>query len=118
MSNASSSTVVVRETANQSDSHDSMPVPTLGCQIAPDYSHEAWPYKSDSSESESESEEHVGSALQSGSAPDALDLDRAETQGDDGMTVTPAKTRTRNSRKEVQQDPVGFWHWSMVCFCM
>lgn len=96
-----------------------MPGPTLGCQIAPNYAHEQWPYNS-SSESDSDTEEEVVSALESGETQDALDIEKAETQRDIGPAMLPSRPgtlqrgRTKSSRREAQLEPVGFWHWHMV----
>ena len=94
-----------------------MASPTLGCQIAPHYDHDQWPYNSDSSETESEAEDQVESQHE-------LDIEKAETQADDGGIVparrptTLQRGRTKSSRKEVPRPPVGFWHWEMVrSFC-
>jgi hypothetical protein len=92
--------------------------PTLGCQIAPSYHHEAWPYNSDSS---SDDESGEGSTAREEVAEGQPDIEKAETQRDVGEIVqasrpnTLQKGRTKSSRKEPAQDPVGFWHWSMVC---
>lgn len=99
-----------------------MPAPTLGCQIAPNYDHGQWPYNSDeSSESESESEAQVEEALESAeSAQHELDIEKAETQRDicsnvpAGRPTTLQRGRTKSSRKEPPQAPVGFWHWQMA----
>ncbi|CAO2648741.1 Nn.00g096900.m01.CDS01 [Neocucurbitaria sp. VM-36] len=97
-----------------------MASPTLGCQIAPHYDHEQWPYNSDSTDSESEIEEQVEEAVESaGFDQHGFDMEKAETQRDVGGIVptgrptTLQRGRTKSSRKEVPQDPVGFWHWQM-----
>lgn len=99
-----------------------MPAPTLGCQIAPNYDHSQWPYNSDdSSETESETEEHVIEAIESASsAQHELDIEKAETQCDTcgiapaSRPTTLQRGRSKSSRKEPPQTPVGFWHWQMV----
>jgi len=74
--------------------------PTLGCQIAPAYDHEAWAYNTDSS---SDDESEIDADTQA-----AIEL--AET----ATASRPATLRTKSSRKEPQQAPVGFWDWSMA----
>lgn len=92
-----------------------MPEPALGCQIAPHYDHEQWPYNSDSettdTESEAESPEHETTG------EDALTIEKAETQHSHGITPALSKIntqRSRRSRKDAPQPAVGFWHWQMV----
>ncbi|UPX17674.1 uncharacterized protein EKO05_0008015 [Ascochyta rabiei] len=92
-----------------------MSEPTLGCQIAPHYHHEQWLYNSDSGSTDSESE--AERPVQEGIADDALAIEKVDTQHSRG--VTPALTkistqRSRRSRKDASQDPVGFWNWQMA----
>ncbi|KAJ4370761.1 hypothetical protein N0V83_005283 [Neocucurbitaria cava] len=107
-----------------------MASPTLGCQIAPHYDNEQWPYNSDSSDSESETEGQHEEAVESHDveSPDstdqhAFDMEKIETQRDTGGIVTATtatrptalqRGRTKSSRKEAPQEPVGFWHWRMA----
>jgi hypothetical protein len=87
--------------------------PTLGCQIAPNYDNEQWLYTSsdDSVETDSIAQEEVVEVVP--------DLHQAETRRDvctNAPPTRPSTLRTRSSRREAQQlEPVGFWHWSMVC---
>ncbi|KAH7077425.1 hypothetical protein FB567DRAFT_563451 [Paraphoma chrysanthemicola] len=67
--------------------------PTLGCQIAPSYNHEEWPYNSDSS---------------------SEDTQEDEAEAPPTRPATLQQGRTRSSRKEAPLEPVGFWHWSMA----
>jgi hypothetical protein len=93
--------------------------PTLGCQIAPSYNHEEW---ADNSDSSSDDESGENSIAQEQVADDPQDLEKAET-AKDAETLRPSgptplqSGRTRSSRRlpAPQQDPAGFWHWSMVC---
>lgn len=91
-----------------------MPEPTLGCQIAPHYDREQWPYNSDSNSTGTESEDDrpIHEVID-----DAFAMEKAETQHSRGITPTLSKVntqRSRRSRKETPQAPVGFWHWQMV----
>jgi hypothetical protein len=89
--------------------------PTLGCQIAPHYQHEAWPYSSDSSSDDGSAE---GSVAQEEVEEDQPDIAKAETQRDIEPAAPirrPTTLRRKSSRKEPLPEPVGFWHWSMVC---
>jgi hypothetical protein len=89
--------------------------PALGCQIAPHYDHEQWPYNTDSDSTDSESE--AESPVQSGIANDELAIEKAETQHSRGINPALSKVntqRSRHSRKDAPQEPVGFWHWKMV----
>lgn len=92
-----------------------MPEPTLGCQIAPHYDREQWPYNSetDSADTESEAEGPVREEV----VNDALSIEKAETQRSRGITPALSKIntqRSRRSRKNAAQAPVGFWHWQMA----
>lgn len=96
-----------------------MPEPTLGCQIAPDYSHEAYSSTTDSSDTDSDTEDNTISNVAALGTSNAIDVEKIETQGDIGPSSfgtpsIPQRTRTRNSRTQAQSDPVGFWHWSMA----
>jgi hypothetical protein len=89
--------------------------PALGCQIAPTYHHEAWPYDSDSSSGDS----GETSGAQEEVVAEQPDIEKAETAKDTEIArpdaPTPLQTRrTKSSRRAMLQDPVGFWHWSMV----
>lgn len=92
--------------------------PTLGCQIAPHYDHEQWPYDSDSDSEENSGEGSVAREEVAEESPP--DIEKTETQADVGPSApasrptTLQRGRTKSSRKESQQEPVGFWHWSMV----
>ena len=106
---------------SRSRSRERVAAPTLGPQIGPHYAHEQWPYNSDSSESDSENGEPTeGAHGRNGSAQHPLDIEKVETQRDDGGAVpasrptTLHKSRTKSSRKEGPPAPVGFWHWQMV----
>jgi hypothetical protein len=104
----------------KNSSNGNMPEPTLGCQIAPNYNHEQWPYNSEDSSTDSGSEEQVGSALELAATRDGFDIEMTETQHvPNGVLssrpTTLQKGRTRSSRKDAPQPPVGFWHWQMVC---
>jgi hypothetical protein len=98
--------------------------PTLGCQFAPSYNHETWPYNSDSS---SDDESENGSVAQEQVAEGEADIEKAETARDADLVrpsaLTPRQSgrlrsdlniSRKESRKSPQQDPVGFWHWQMV----
>ncbi|KAF1845577.1 uncharacterized protein K460DRAFT_337932 [Cucurbitaria berberidis CBS 394.84] len=98
-----------------------MPIPALGCQIAPHYNHDPWPYNSDSTDSESGTEEHVEETLELASSNQhGFDVEKAETQPDNGGIVpvgrptTLQRGPTQTSRKEVPLAPVGFWDWQMA----
>lgn len=98
--------------------------PTLGCQFAPSYNHETWPYNSDSS---NDDESGNGSVAQEHVVEEEAHIEKAETARDADLVRPSARTPrqsgrlrsdlniSRNvSRKAPQQDPVGFWHWEMV----
>ncbi|KAH8731524.1 hypothetical protein GQ44DRAFT_604878 [Phaeosphaeriaceae sp. PMI808] len=91
--------------------------PQLGCQIAPSYNHEEWPYNSDSSSDDESGEDSVA---REEVVDDQLNIDKVETQRDVQEHVpasrpnTLQRGRTKSSRKEPQQAPVGFWDWSMA----
>jgi hypothetical protein len=92
--------------------------PTLGCQIAPSYNHDEWPYNSDSS---SDDESGELSVVQEQVADSPQDLERAETVKDvealRPSRPAPLQSGSKRSSRRLpvpQQDPVGFWHWSMV----
>lgn len=92
-----------------------MPEPTLGCQIAPHYDHEQWPYNSDSDPTDSESD--AESSTRAEVADEALAIEKAETQHSRGVTPALSKLNTQRSgrsRRDVAQKPVGFWDWQMV----
>ncbi|KAF9692622.1 hypothetical protein EKO04_009744 [Ascochyta lentis] len=92
-----------------------MSEPTLGCQIAPNYDDEQWPYNNDSDSTGSESD--AESPVHDGIGNDALPIERAETQHSRGITPALSKVntqRSRRSRKDATQEPVGFWHWQMA----
>ena len=87
-----------------------MPEPTLGCQIAPDYQH----YNSESESTDTESEAN-SPAREVGD--DVFPIEKAETQYSRGITPALSKIntqRSRASRKQAAQAPVGFWNWQMV----
>jgi hypothetical protein len=89
-----------------------MPKPTLGCQIAPDYQH----YNSES-ESESTDTESEANSPAHEVGDDVFPIEKAETQYSRGITPALSKIntqRSRASRKQAAQAPVGFWHWEMV----
>ncbi|OAL06466.1 hypothetical protein IQ06DRAFT_207984 [Phaeosphaeriaceae sp. SRC1lsM3a] len=92
------------------------PTPTLGCQIAPSYNHEEWPYGSDSSSEDESRQTSVAQEQVEGQQPD---IEKTETARD-GELIRPAAPapmqsfQTRASRKAPPQEPVGFWHWSMA----
>jgi hypothetical protein len=93
------------------------PTPTLGCQIAPSYNHEEWPYSSDTSSDDGSQHTNVA---QEQVAEEQPEIEKAETARDTELIrpaiPTPMQSfRTRASRKVQPQEPVGFWHWSMVC---
>lgn len=91
-------------------------------QIAPEYEH-----GDDSSDSEStvtEDEEEVPQEevrTPSEQIPALLNIEKAETQDEDGTSAPPTrpttlqKARTKSSRSQAPPDPVGFWHYQMVC---
>lgn len=92
-----------------------MSEPTLGCQIAPYYEREQWPYSSGSDTTDTESE--AESPAQEEAVNDALAIDKAETQHSRGITPALSKINTQRSRRgnnAAPQAPVGFWHWQMV----
>lgn len=91
-----------------------VPTPTLGCQIAPSYNHEEWPYNASDSSSDD-----GGGVTQEQVAQEQPEIEKAETARDTELlrpgVPTPMQSfRTRASRKVPAQEPVGFWHWSMV----
>jgi hypothetical protein len=95
--------------------------PTLGCQIAPSYNHEEWPYDSESSTSDGSGGEEIA---QEQVAEGEADIEKIETIQEMERTyptpsrnVRPVATvRTKSSRKaQVQaEEPVGFWHYKMA----
>lgn len=92
-----------------------MPEPTLGCQIAPNYDREQWPYNSDSDSTDSESE--PGSPVEHGALDDALAIEKAETQHSRGITPALSNINTQRSRRKSNlgpQSPASFWNWQMV----
>ncbi|KAH6629862.1 hypothetical protein C7974DRAFT_311897 [Boeremia exigua] len=94
-----------------------MPEPTLGCQIAPHYDREQWPYNSDSESDGTGTGSEAESPAQEEAVRDALAIEKAETQHSRGITPALSKIntqRSRRSRKDVAQTPVGFWHWKMA----
>lgn len=94
-----------------------MPEPTLGCQIAPHYDREQWPYNSESDTTDTESE--AESTAQEHAVNDELAIEKAETQHSRGITPALSKINTQRSRRRsnaAPQPPVGFWHWQMVRF--
>lgn len=94
-----------------------MPEPTLGCQIAPHYDREQWPYNSNSDSDTTDTESEADSPAQEQIGNDALAIDKAETQHSGAVTPALSKVntqRSRRSRKDAPQAPVGFWHWQMV----
>ena len=102
-------------TARSGLSPSNMPEPTLGCQIAPNYHREPWPYNSDSDSTDTESE--AESPAEEGTINDALAVEKAETQHSRGITPALSKINTQRSRRRSNagpQPPVGFWHWQMV----
>jgi hypothetical protein len=89
--------------------------PALGCQIAPTYHHDAWPYDSDSSSDDSGETNRAQEEV----VAEQPDIEKAETAKDTELARPNAPTplqsrRTKSSRRVMLQDPVGFWHWSMV----
>lgn len=87
-----------------------MPEPTLGCQIAPDYQNYSSESESTDTESEANSPAHEV-------CDDVFPIEKAETQYSRGITPALSKIntqRSRASRKQAVQAPVGFWHWEMV----
>ncbi|KAF2684996.1 hypothetical protein K458DRAFT_301687 [Lentithecium fluviatile CBS 122367] len=101
--------------------------PTLGCQIAPHYSHDAHTdSESDTSDSDSdritEVEGRGSGEREEVEVVDHADLEKAETQQDSATTgtvtrpTTLQKGRTKSSRRgrEERCPPVGFWHWQMA----
>lgn len=102
-------------TVRSGSSPRTMPEPSLGCQIAPHYNREQWPYNSDSDSTDTESE--IESPTQGESIDATYDIEKAETQHSRGITPALSKVntqRSRRSRKDAVQAPVGFWHWQMV----
>ncbi|KAL6709658.1 hypothetical protein ACN47E_001086 [Coniothyrium glycines] len=95
-----------------------MPEPTLGCQIAPHYDHEAWPFNSDSSSTESEHEEHTEARDEAPSNWEAINTEKTHTNELDGVPpsrpTTLQQKRTKSSRKDAPEASVGFWHWKMA----
>ncbi|KAF2463547.1 uncharacterized protein BDR25DRAFT_272967 [Lindgomyces ingoldianus] len=94
-----------------------MPAPTIGCQIAPDYEHDDSSSDSESTITEEEEAEQADSQTQRESD---LNIEKAETQRDDGG-VPPTRPNTlqhgrRKSSRSQQPplEPVGFWHWQMA----
>ena len=90
-----------------------MPDPTLGCQIAPHYDREQWPYNSDSDTTDTESEAESPQEQ----VEEPLDIEKAETQHSRGLNPALSKIntqRSKRSRRDAPQEPVGFWHWQMV----
>jgi hypothetical protein len=95
--------------------------PTLGCQIAPSYNHEEWPYDSESSTSDGSGREGIA---QEQVAEGEADIEKIETMEETERTypnpsrnVRPVTTvRTKSSRKtQLQAEaPVGFWHYKMA----
>lgn len=114
------SSAIARSPSKRSRSpSERMPAPTLGCQIAPHYDHDQWPYNTDSSDTDSDSDDQAqGTSESAASAQHGLDIEKAETQRDLATipTARPAlsRGRTKSSRREAPQAPVGFWHWQMV----
>lgn len=97
----------------------SMPEPTLGCQIAPNYDREQWLHTSDSDtiDTESEAESEAESRADAGTINDALPIENAETQHSRGLTPALSKINTQRSRRRSNATPLppaGFWHWQMV----
>jgi hypothetical protein len=98
--------------------NDMVAQPTLGCQIAPSYNHDEWPYNSDSSSDDDSGEVSVA---QEQVLDHPQDLSKAETVKDvealrpNGPTpLQSGRTRSIRRLPAPQQDSVGFWHWSMV----
>ncbi|KAF2733711.1 hypothetical protein EJ04DRAFT_553156 [Polyplosphaeria fusca] len=95
-----------------------MPVPTLGCQIAPDYDHHS---SSDSDSTFTEGEDEQEQIEEQSQDAGELAIDKAETQHDEALRKptrpdTLQKGRTRSGRKdEAPRPPAGFWHWQMAC---
>jgi hypothetical protein len=102
--------------------------PTLGCQIAPSYNHEDWPYNSDSSTDDDSGADDVAQEEEERQQVrrDHTDIEKAETAADaerlhhDNPTpsrgirpVTSTRTSTRKVPAQVQE-PVGFWHYKMA----
>jgi hypothetical protein len=90
--------------------------PTLGCQIAPTYHHDAWISDSDSS---SDGDSGGSAGAQEQVEDGQPDVEKVETARDTELArpsgPTPLQTgRTRSSRRMPLPEPVGFWHWSMV----
>src|SRR5690242_1117926 len=71
---------------------NTMREPTLGCQIAPHYDREQWPYNSDSDDTDTESE--AESPAQQDLVNDALAIEKAETQLSRGITPALSKINT------------------------
>jgi hypothetical protein len=93
-----------------------MSEPTLGCQIAPHYSHEQWLYNSDSTDT-TDSESEADSPTREQAIDDGLAIEKTETQHSRGLDPALSKVntqRSRRSRKDAPQEPASFWHWSMV----
>ncbi|KAJ4987813.1 MNNG and nitrosoguanidine resistance protein [Stagonosporopsis vannaccii] len=89
--------------------------PTLGCQIAPHYDREQWPYNTESDTTDTESE--AESPVREEAVDRELAIEKAETQHSRGITPALSKIntqRSKRSRKDAAQDPVGFWHWQMA----
>ena len=84
-----------------SDAFKMTGTPTLGCQIAPSYNHQSYPYDS-SDTSEDEIEE-----------PPASDIGVVVTGNGPPTRPATLRMRTRSSRKENQLAPVGFFDHAM-----
>jgi hypothetical protein len=87
--------------------------PTLGCQIAPSYQVEEWLHSSDPSDYD---ESRADSIVMEELPEEMAEIDTARIQRDLD-TVAPATrvSTRRRGRVNVPAEPVGFWHWSMVC---
>jgi hypothetical protein len=86
--------------------------PTLGCQIAPSYRVDEWVNDYDPSDQYEGREDRI----EMEELPEEMpEIGTARTQSDLD-TVTPATrvSTRRGGRVNVQAEPVGFWHWSMV----
>lgn len=101
-------------TFRSSTTAPSMPEPTLGCQIAPNYDREQWLHTSDSDTTDSGSE--AESRADEETVDDALPIEKAETQHSQGITPALSKINTHRSRRRsnAAPPPAGFWHWQMV----